>query len=90
MFPICTFLAPILHFVNQIGGHRQFVIIAPGIIPSGGCLSRTTQTSFTAQCTEGQPQRITVPVEGLPRHRALTDSLGVFEMDVEVRHRNTF
>ena len=30
---------------------------------------------------------MTVPVGGLPRHRALTDSLGVFEMDVEVSVR---
>ena len=38
-----------------------------------------------AQCTEGRPRKITVPVGGLPRRRPLTDSLGVFEMDVEVR-----
>ena len=43
------------------------------------------QTSFMAQCAGGgRPRRITLPASGLPRSRALTDSLGVFEMDVEV------
>ena len=60
------------------------IVIAPGAFPSGGCSPRATQTSFMAQCTEGKPRRMTVPAGGLPRHRALTDSLGVFEMDVEV------
>ena len=42
------------------------------------------QTSYMAQCAGGgRPRTITLPASGLPRSRALTDSLGVFEMDVE-------